>query len=72
MSSYNMAYFHIRDFDAKQKKVISPRYPISYFGIKSAFKKFKRLLDTYEFISISMADELIKWENQPVVPLLNK
>lgn len=68
-SSYAIAYFHLRDFDAKQKRVISPRYPISYFGIRSAFGKFERLMRDFAFLSMGVAENEIDWSKVPVVEL---
>lgn len=61
-SSYNMCYFHIRDFDKEQKKIISPRYFKSYYGIAGSFDKLKSLLNDFEFISLSQALEIIEWD----------
>ncbi len=66
-SSYNMGYFHLRDFDAKQKKVISMRYLISYFGIQGAQSKFERMLESFDFMSIGQAVGKIEWEYAPSV-----
>ena len=61
-TDYNMAYFHIRDFDAQQKAVLSLRYFKSYYGIKGAFSKFERLLEEHRFISLRQAIERVNWE----------
>ena len=42
-SKYTMSYFHIRDFDAKQKRVKSFRYFQSYYGINRAFPQIKQI-----------------------------
>jgi peptidoglycan-N-acetylglucosamine deacetylase len=52
---YNMCYFHIRDFDKEQKRVVSSRYFKSYYGIDSAFEKLKRYITEFEFISLENA-----------------
>ena len=67
-----MTYFHPRDFDPGQPMVpgLSPlRKFKSYYGLKSAEKKFKRWISEYEFIDIKTADEMIDWETVPVVEL---
>ena len=71
-SEYIMTYFHPRDFDPGQPMVpgLSPlRKFKSYYGLKSAEKKFKRWISEYEFIDIKTADEMIDWETVPVVEL---
>jgi len=61
-TDYNMAYFHIRDFDAQQKVVMSLRYLKSYYGIKGAFSKFEKLLENQHFISLQEAIQKVDWE----------
>ena len=71
-SGYVMSYFHPRDFDPGQPMVpgLSPlRKFKSYYGLKSAEKKFKRWISDFEFIDIKTADEMIDWETVPVVEL---
>ena len=48
-ANYNMAYFHIRDFDSKQKQVYSLRYFQSYYGIKNAYSKLEQYLKEFQF-----------------------
>lgn len=60
-SDYNMAYFHIRDFDSKQKKVRSLKYFQSYYGIHKSFEKFQQYIREFEFISMGQAAEKIEW-----------
>ena len=62
-SNYNMAYFHIRDFDSAQKRVHSFRYLKSYLGVKGAFRKFEQIIRNNEFLSISQASNIINWDN---------
>jgi polysaccharide deacetylase family protein (PEP-CTERM system associated) len=65
-SSYNMTYFHPRDFDAGQPMLHSlpiKRKIKSYVGISGAFNKLKMLLDDFDFISIGEADCLVDWNN---------
>lgn len=64
-SEYLMTYFHPRDFDAGQPVIQSlpmMRKFKSYVGIKTAFKKFQRYLDDFEFTSIEEYDKLVNWE----------
>lgn len=70
-SNYNMSYFHIRDFDAFQKRIISYKYPISYWGVKSAYSKFECLLDEFNFISLGQASDIYDWESSPKVKVNN-
>ena len=68
-SDYVMSYFHIRDFDAYQKKVISLRYFQSYYGIEHAFEKLKQFISDFRFVNVKQADELIDWNKAPVIEL---
>ena len=68
-SDYVMSYFHIRDFDAYQKRVISLRYFQSYYGIKHAFEKLKQFILDFDFINVKQADELIDWNKVPIIEL---
>ena len=61
-SDYNLAYFHIRDLDRKQKRVYSLRYFQSYYGINGAWRKFQKLINDFDFISIDQADKRIDWD----------
>jgi peptidoglycan-N-acetylglucosamine deacetylase len=71
-SSYTMAYFHPRDFDASQKVIdglpFARRFK-SYYGLRSAFSKFERLLDQFTFTDVRGAAAGIDWGNVPVVKL---
>lgn len=62
--NYMMTYFHPRDFDSGQPVV--PNLPLiryfkSYVGIKGAFRKFQRLLNDFEFMSVAEADKSQDW-----------
>jgi polysaccharide deacetylase family protein (PEP-CTERM system associated) len=59
-SEYVMSYFHIRDFDVKQKEVISLRYFKSYYGIKSMLPKLEQLLIDFRFITVKNAAEILQ------------
>jgi len=66
-SDYNMCYFHIKDFDAKQIKIPGIRHFKSYIGIKNSYSKFKRLLDEFSFKSVRQAVELIDWGSVRII-----
>jgi len=68
-SDYNIAYFHIRDFDSQQKHIKHPKYLMSYYGINSAFDNFKKLIIYFDFISVGSAIEQINWKEAPNVLL---
>lgn len=65
-NDYIMSYFHIRDFDAKQKQVKSLRYFKSYYGIKSAFDKLSRYINENDFVSLYTASDRIDWSKVEV------
>ena len=71
-SNYNMTYFHIKDFDSKQKKIhpfISLKYFYSYYGINSSFKKFNNLIEDFKFISLGEAIKQIDWSKQSKITI---
>jgi len=68
-NKYVMTYFHIRDFDEKQKKMINFRYFKNYGGIKGAFKKWDLLINEFDFINVETANSQINWNNVPVIEL---
>lgn len=68
-SDYNMAYFHIRDFDSKQKYVYSLRFFQSYYGIKTAYPKMVQYLKDYKFVSLGEAINMTDWTNVASVNL---
>lgn len=64
-TDYLMTYFHPRDFDVGQPVI--QNLPImrkfkSYVGIKTAFKKFTKYLDDFDFISIEEYDKILEWD----------
>jgi polysaccharide deacetylase family protein (PEP-CTERM system associated) len=62
---YLMTYFHPRDFDAGQPKIVDlplTRIFKSYIGLGTSFRKFQRLLHDFSFVDIATADTLIDWE----------
>jgi len=59
-SNYNMTYLHMRDFDYEQprfKYLSNSRYFKSYFGIKGAYPKFKKMLHDFKWINVEQAVE---------------
>lgn len=65
-TDYMMTYFHPRDFDKDQPVIKS--LPLlrrfkSYVGINGAFKKWRKFLSDFEFVSIEEADKKIDWNN---------
>jgi polysaccharide deacetylase family protein (PEP-CTERM system associated) len=71
-SAYVMTYLHPRDFDADQpiiEDLSSVRKFKSYYGLSSAFDKFSKLIDDFEFLDLKAADERIDWEHAPVVKI---
>jgi peptidoglycan-N-acetylglucosamine deacetylase len=71
-SPYTMTYFHPRDFDASQRVIqglpLVRRFK-SYYGLKSAFSKFERLLDEFSFTDVSGAAGTVDWAKVPIVKL---
>ncbi len=66
-SDYNMAYFHLRDFDRHQVRNYSIRYFKSYYGIDGAYSKFLRFIDDFPFMPLSHADSKINWDEQKAI-----
>ena len=63
-SEYVMTYFHPSDFDPGQpdmKHLPLLRRWKNRVGLKSAFGKFQRYLDDFEFVNVAEADEQIDW-----------
>jgi polysaccharide deacetylase family protein (PEP-CTERM system associated) len=65
-SAYAVTYFHLKDFDYKQKRIFGKRYLQSYYGIKNAYEKFLRLLDDFEFVDVKKASAMIDWDHVPL------
>ena len=64
-SKYVMTYFHPRDFDKDQpiiKELSIIRKFKSYYGLKGAFEKLKRLIKDFEFIDLGEAIKRIDWD----------
>lgn len=76
-SDYLMSYFHIKDFDKKQKRTYSSlenesalvRYIKKYYGLSGSFAKFIQFISDFDFVSVEEADKLINWEKQPQVKI---
>ena len=68
-SEYNMAYFHIRDFDSKQKHVYSLRYFQSYYGIQNAYSKLEKYLKAFSFISLGEGISYTDWNKVSMIEL---
>lgn len=71
-STYVMTYFHPRDFDAFQPIIPGlslPRRFKSYVGIKNCKSKLERWLSDFDFIDLNQANQLINWDQAPIVKL---
>lgn len=71
-SNYVMTYFHPRDFDSEQPIVpglsLQRRFK-SYVGIKNCKPKLEKWLNGFDFIDLNQADQLIIWDQVPVIKL---
>ena len=71
-SDYIMAYFHPRDFDYGQpmlKGLSRVRKFKSYVGLKGCKSKLEQWIENMEFIDIRRAENLINWDDVPIVNL---
>jgi len=76
-SDYVMTYFHIKDFDKEQARKFSAfngenaisRYFKNYYGLNSAFRKFNKLIQEFNFMSVREADKFIKWDTVSTIKL---
>jgi polysaccharide deacetylase family protein (PEP-CTERM system associated) len=76
-SDYVMTYFHIKDFDEKQKRTYRSfegepalsRYIKKYYGLKNSFSKFCKFVSDFDFMSIEQADKIIDWNKQAQIKL---
>lgn len=69
-NEYNMLYFHPRDFDRYQprlKDMKMNRYFKSYYGLSNSKQKFQRLIQNYDFHSVSKANNEIIWDQVPLI-----
>ncbi len=65
-NDYIMTYFHPRDFDAEQPVVpgLAPHRKFkSYYGLKGAFRKFERILGTFDFCDVQQAVSQTNWDS---------
>ena len=71
-SDYVMTYFHPRDFDYKQPLLpglsFTRRFK-SYVGLKQCQPKLEQWLKDFDFIDLENANQMIKWDQVPVVKL---
>lgn len=67
VGSYNMTYFHLRDFDRSQKRVFSMNYFQSYYGIGHAFDKFQHLVRDFHFVTVGEALQVFVAEEEGCV-----
>ena len=71
-SNYVMTYFHPRDFDFDQPIVpgLSPsRRFKSYVGLKKCNSKLEQWISDFDFIDLNTADQIINWNESPIVKL---
>ena len=71
-AQYLITYFHTRDFDIGQpviKTLPLKRKIKSYIGLSTAFPKFQKLLQDFDFINIIEADKLINWNLAKTISL---
>lgn len=71
-SDYVMTYFHPRDFDAGQpilENLNATRKFKSYYGLHTAFAKFTKMLDDFDFCDVREANKAINWEEAPRVKI---
>ena len=71
-SNYTMTYFHPRDFDAQQPmlpQLSTLRKFKSYYGLKGAYAKFKRMMDDFDFYDVREASEKVDWSQVEVVKI---
>jgi hypothetical protein len=71
---YVMAYFHYRDFYTHQPVLPGTGFVdkfYNYYGIKTAFAKFKKYLEDFSFSNISVFDNEINWNNQTTIKFQN-
>ena len=67
-----MTYFHPRDFDPDQPMIedlsITRKFK-SYVGLKRCMKKLEKWVNDFDFIDLRSADQLVNWDNAPVIEL---
>lgn len=63
-NDYVMTYFHPRDFDKEQPRweglSTKDRF-LSYAGLDSAYDKWMKMMNDFDFVNVEEADKLIDW-----------
>jgi polysaccharide deacetylase family protein (PEP-CTERM system associated) len=62
-SEYNMTYFHPRDFDHHQplmENLSHLRRFKSYVGLRGSIRKLRKILENFNFLTLSQAADLIR------------
>lgn len=71
-SDYVMSYFHPRDFDNEQPVVpglsLLRRFK-SYVGLKKCQPKLEQWLKDFDFVDLETANQMINWDQVPVIKL---
>ena len=70
--SYTMTYFHPRDFDPQQPMLEGlslKRKFKSYYNLSRSYKKLNQLVSDFNFMDIREANNIVNWNNVPVVNL---
>lgn len=71
-SPYVMTYFHPRDFDSGQPMITglsTIRKFKSYYGLSSAFEKFKRLASDFDFVDLNTAVKSTNWSTSKIIKI---
>lgn len=71
-SDYVMTYFHIKDMDAGQvrryrgleNESAPVRYFKNYYGLGQCFSKFRKLVNSFDFISLDNAVRNLNWKTE--------
>lgn len=69
-SKYVMSYFHPSDFDVNQPNITSLpllRQIKNRIGLYGAFKKFRKYIHDFDFVTIQEADRLINWDKTKTI-----
>ena len=71
-SDYVMSYFHPSDFDPGQPKMPQlsfMRQLKNRVALKGAFKKFKKYIDTFDFVNVEESAKCIDYKNCEVIDI---
>jgi len=74
-NKYIMTYFHPRDFDFQQPMISDLNYIRkfkSYYGLKDSFKKAKKFVRDYDFVTLEHANKLIDWKKAPTYQIIGQ